>query len=64
MNTTAPQALLDHADAIDHAAALGGWRDDRTGVRMTLDQTQRDAWHRDAAVLREAAHQAQARGQA
>ena len=55
MTTCTPDMLLAHADAISHAAARGGWVDDRTGARHTLSNNSRDQWARDAAVLRAAA---------
>ena len=56
MTTTTPADLHQYADAIDHAAAIGGWVDDRSGHRRTLTPAERQAWARDAAVIREAAH--------
>jgi hypothetical protein len=50
------EKLLEHADAIAHAAALGGYLDDRTGRRRTLAQAERERWAASAAILREAAH--------
>lgn len=55
MNTCTPDLLHQHANAIDHAAAIGGYKDDRTGQRVTLDQSKRAQWARDAALLREQA---------
>jgi pyruvate-formate lyase len=48
--------LLEHADAIEHAAARGGYADDRTGARVVLDQTDRERWARFAAILRGCVH--------
>lgn len=45
--------LIAHADALEHAAAVGGYIDDRTGQRVTLDAEARRGWALDAAVLRE-----------
>jgi 2-keto-4-pentenoate hydratase len=61
-------ALLAHADAVAHTAALGGYAiagewDAPAGAAVrwvgavcqrVLTQDERDAWARDAAVLREA----------
>jgi hypothetical protein len=57
MRTCTPERLHAQADAIEHAAARGGWIDPTHGVRHTLTQRERDAWQRDAAALREAARQ-------
>lgn len=51
------EMLLAHADAVEHAASLGGWVSDTDGARRTLSSAERAAWARDAAVLREAAYQ-------
>jgi hypothetical protein len=50
-----PAALHAHADAIDHAARLGG-AVLPDGTRLTLDQQQREQWAADAALFRAAAH--------
>ena len=47
--------LHAHADAIEHAAARGGWVD-AEGERVPLSEPERAAWMRDAAVIREHAH--------
>ena len=59
MTTTTPADLHQYADAIDHAAAIGGWVDDRSGHRRTLTPAERQAWARDAAVIRQAAYAAE-----
>jgi hypothetical protein len=55
MTRCTPDQLLAHADAIAHTAAVGGYVDERTGERVTLSPERRDAWARDAGVLRAAA---------
>jgi hypothetical protein len=47
--------LAEHADYLDHAAALGG-AVLPDGTRLILDQPRRERWHRDAALFREHAH--------
>lgn len=61
MTDCTAEQLHAHADAIEHAAARGGWIDPDTHQRHTLTQDERDAWQRDAAALREAAHRLEAR---
>ena len=57
MSTCDPAALHAHADHLDHVAAVGGYHDDETGQRVILTQTEREAWAKDAAILRDIAHQ-------
>lgn len=52
--------LHAHADAIEHAAARGGWVD-AEGERTPLTEPERAAWVRDAAVIREHAHTMEAK---
>lgn len=51
---TQAQTLLAHAEAIKHAAVLGGWIDAK-GQRHTLTAEQCTQWARDALAIREAA---------
>lgn len=48
--------LHRHADHIAHCAAVGGWVDERTGERYPMSRDLREAWARDAGVIREHAH--------
>ena len=57
MSTCDPAALHAHADHLDHVAAVGGYHDEATGRRVILTQTEREERTRDAAILREVAHQ-------
>ena len=50
-----PTTLHAHADAIEHAANLGGYVG-ADGQRVTLTQTEREEWAADAAVIRAAAY--------
>lgn len=52
---TLAERLHAHADAVEHAAALGGWMDPELG-RRSLSEPERARWAADAAVLREAAY--------
>jgi hypothetical protein len=61
MQTMTATDLHCYADAIDHAAAIGGYVDNATGQRCTLTPPERQAWARDAAVLRQAAYDIEAR---
>ncbi|WP_200243063.1 hypothetical protein [Thiohalocapsa halophila] len=54
-----PARLLAHADAIEHAAARGGYVNDRTGARVRLEQPDRERWASFAALLRGTVHEHQ-----
>lgn len=65
MTTCTAEALHAHADAIEHAAALGGYslQETRGGptTRRVLSPEEREQWARDAAVLRQAAYRMEGR---
>lgn len=46
-----PELLLEHADHLEHVAAVGGYKT-AGGERVTLDQPTRERWARDAALFR------------
>jgi hypothetical protein len=49
--------LHAHADALEHAAALGGFQLAAGSLtRRRFAQWERDQWARDAALIREAAY--------
>ena len=52
MTTCTPAQLLDHADAVEHTAAVGGYVGP-SGQRRHLSDAERRQWAASAAVLRE-----------
>jgi len=55
-STCTADTLLEHADHVEHTAALGGYVHPVSGERRTLTQAEREQWAQSAAALREAAH--------
>lgn len=58
MSACTAAALHAHADAIEHAAALGGFMVAERQARRVLTPAERAQWAHDAAVIREAAYRA------
>jgi hypothetical protein len=59
-HTCTAARLLEHADHVEHTAAVGGYVGP-SGQRRHLSDAERRTWAQSAAVLREAAHQMEQR---
>lgn len=56
MTACTPERLHEHADHVEHTAALGGYVHPATGERRQLTEAEREQWAKSAAALRQAAH--------